>query len=54
MTQTRNKEMHCNTNDVIGLCHLPRYAEDVCEHSFINGLHLFYHPPVHDEFLKKK
>ena len=32
----KNKEMHCNTNNVFGLSHLPRYAEDVCEHTFIN------------------
>ena len=30
------KEMHCNANDVFGLCHVPRYAEDVCEHTLIN------------------
>ena len=32
----KNKEMHRNANGVFGVCHLPRKAEDVCEHTFIN------------------
>lgn len=30
------KEISCKANDVLGLCHLPGYSEDVCEHIFIN------------------
>lgn len=29
-----NKEMHHNADGVFGLCHLPRKAEDVCEHTY--------------------
>lgn len=32
----KNKEMHCNANDVFGLYRLPRYVDDVCEHTVIN------------------
>ena len=46
-------EMHCNANDVYGLCHLPRQAMDVCEHTFIKWLHLFYHLPLREESLVK-
>ena len=36
----QNKEVHCNANDVFGLCHLLRHTDNVC---FLNDcLFLFY------------
>lgn len=46
----KNEEIHCNANDLFGLCHLPRF----CEHSSKNRFHLFCQLPLHEEFLKKR
>ena len=48
------KEIKCSANDVLGLCHLPGYSEDVCEHTFTNWSRLVYHLLMCEEFLKKK
>ena len=46
----KNREVHCNANDVFGPYYLPRNAEDVYEHSLINWLDLFDHLPLCEEF----